>query len=37
MYSYAALDEIDVLVTDTRVEDDSIDILIGHGIDVRRV
>ena len=37
MYSYAALDEIDVLVTDTRADDDSVDILTGHGIDVRRV
>jgi DeoR family fructose operon transcriptional repressor len=37
MYSYAALDEIDVLITDTRADDDSVDILAGHGIDVRRV
>jgi DeoR family fructose operon transcriptional repressor len=37
MFSYAALDEIDVLVTDTRADDDSVDILTGHGIDVRRV
>jgi DeoR family fructose operon transcriptional repressor len=36
MYSYAALDEIDVLITDTRADDDSVDILAGHGIDVRR-
>jgi DeoR family fructose operon transcriptional repressor len=37
MYSYAALDEVDVLITDTRADDDSVEILVEHGIDVRRV
>jgi DeoR family transcriptional regulator, fructose operon transcriptional repressor len=36
MFSYASLDEIDVLVTDTRVDDDTVDILVAHDIDVRR-
>jgi DeoR family transcriptional regulator, fructose operon transcriptional repressor len=36
MFSYAALDEIDVLITDRRVDDDTADILAGHDIDVRR-
>lgn len=35
MFSYASLDDIDVLVTDTRVDDDTIDILRSHDIDVR--
>ena len=36
MFSYAALDEIDVLVTDSNVDDDTMDVLSEHGIDVRR-
>jgi DeoR family transcriptional regulator, fructose operon transcriptional repressor len=36
MFSYAALDEIDVLITDSRVDDDTADVLAGHDIDVRR-
>jgi len=36
MFSYAELDEIDVLITDTRVDDDTIDVLAGHDIAVRR-
>jgi DeoR family fructose operon transcriptional repressor len=36
LFSYAALDEIDVLVTDTRVDDETVTVLAEHGIDVRR-
>ena len=36
MFSYASLDEIDVLVTDTRADDSTVEALQGHGIDVRR-
>ena len=36
MFSYAELDELDVLVTDSRVDDDAVEILAGHDIDVRR-
>jgi DeoR family transcriptional regulator, fructose operon transcriptional repressor len=36
MFSYASLDEIDVLITDSRVDDDTVGILAGHDIDVRR-
>jgi DeoR family fructose operon transcriptional repressor len=36
MFSYAALDEIDVLVTDTRVDDDALAVLAEHDIEVRR-
>ncbi len=36
MFSYATLDEIDVLVTDRRADDDTVEILAAHDIDVRR-
>ena len=36
MFSYAALDEIDVLVTDTRVDDDALTVLAEHDLEVRR-
>ena len=36
MFSYATLDEIDVLVTDTRADDDAIAVLAEHDIEVRR-
>lgn len=36
MFSFATLDELDVLVTDTRVDDDSVEILNGHGVTVVR-
>jgi DeoR family fructose operon transcriptional repressor len=36
MFSYASLDEIDVLVTDTRVDDDTVAVLAEHDIEVRR-
>ena len=35
-FTYAGLHEIDVLVTDSRADDDEIDILTEAGIDVRR-
>jgi DeoR family fructose operon transcriptional repressor len=34
MFSFAAFDEIDVLVTDTRVEPEAVDFLTSHGITV---
>jgi DeoR family fructose operon transcriptional repressor len=37
MFSFAAFDEIDVLVTDTRVDPEAVDFLSGHGISVHRV
>jgi DeoR family fructose operon transcriptional repressor len=36
MFSFASFDEIDVLVTDTRVDSDDVDVLTGHGITVQR-
>lgn len=36
MFSFASFDEIDVLVTDTRVDAEDVEVLEGHGIDVRR-
>jgi DeoR family fructose operon transcriptional repressor len=36
MFSFASFDEIDVLVTDTRVDPEDVEVLEGHGIDVRR-
>src|SRR3954471_11989367 len=36
MFSFAAFDEIDVLVTDTRVDPEAVDFLSGHGITVHR-
>jgi DeoR family transcriptional regulator, fructose operon transcriptional repressor len=36
MFSFATFDEIDVLVTDTRVDPEAVDILISHGISVVR-
>jgi DeoR family transcriptional regulator, fructose operon transcriptional repressor len=36
MFSYAAFDEIDALVTDTRADVEAIDFLSSHGITVRR-
>lgn len=37
MFGFAAFDEIDVLVTDTRVEQEAVDFLSSHGITVHRV
>jgi DeoR family fructose operon transcriptional repressor len=37
MFGFAAFDEIDVLVTDTRVESEAVDFLSSHGITVHRV
>ena len=36
MFGFAAFDEIDVLVTDTRADSEAIDFLTGHGIVVHR-
>jgi DeoR family fructose operon transcriptional repressor len=36
MFSYAAFDEIDVLVTDTRADAEAVDFLLSHGIMVHR-
>jgi DeoR family fructose operon transcriptional repressor len=36
MFSFAAFDEIDVLVTDTRVDPEAVDFLSSHGIIVHR-
>jgi DeoR family transcriptional regulator, fructose operon transcriptional repressor len=36
MFSFASFDEIDVLVTDTRVDSDDVDVLTGRGITVQR-
>ena len=36
MFSYAALDELDVLITDIRVDDDTAEILAAHDFDFRR-
>jgi DeoR family transcriptional regulator, fructose operon transcriptional repressor len=36
MFTYAALDEIDVLVTDTGADDDSLTVLAEHDLEVRR-
>ncbi len=36
MFSFARFDEIDVLVTDTRVEPEAVDFLESHGISVHR-
>jgi DeoR family fructose operon transcriptional repressor len=36
MFSFATFDEIDVLVTDTRVEPEAVDLLTNHGISVHR-
>jgi DeoR family transcriptional regulator, fructose operon transcriptional repressor len=36
MFSFAKFDEIDVLVTDTRVDPEAVDILTSHGIVVHR-
>lgn len=36
LFSCAALDEIDVLVTDTRVDDAAVTVLAEHGTEVRR-
>jgi DeoR family fructose operon transcriptional repressor len=35
MFAYAALDEIDVLITDTRVDDDALLVLAEHDLEVR--
>lgn len=37
MFSYAALGEIDVLITDSRADDDAIEMLAASGVDVRVV
>ena len=37
MFSFAAFDDIDVLVTDTRAEPEAVDILSGHGVQVHCV
>ena len=36
MFSFASFDEIDVLVTDGRVDPEDVEVLTGHGIDVKR-
>ena len=36
MFSFAAFEEIDVLVTDTRADDEDVEFLSGHGIEVHR-
>src|SRR3954466_12159606 len=36
MFSFAAFEEIDVLVTDTRADDENVEFLSGHGIVVHR-
>jgi DeoR family fructose operon transcriptional repressor len=36
MFSFATFDEIDVLVTDTRVDPDAVDFLTSHGTSVQR-
>jgi DeoR family fructose operon transcriptional repressor len=36
MFAYAALDEIDVLVTDARADDDALTVLAEHDLEVRR-
>jgi DeoR/GlpR family transcriptional regulator of sugar metabolism len=36
MFSFASFDEIDVLVTDTRVDAEAIDFLASHDITVQR-
>ena len=36
MFSYAALDEIDVLITDTLIDDDTLMVLAEHDLEVRR-
>jgi DeoR family fructose operon transcriptional repressor len=36
MFSFAAFDEIDVLVTDTRADADAVDVLTSYGIAVHR-
>jgi DeoR family fructose operon transcriptional repressor len=36
MFSFAAFDEIDVLVTDTRADSEAVEFLSGHGIVVHR-
>jgi DeoR family transcriptional regulator, fructose operon transcriptional repressor len=36
MFSFAAFDEIDVLVTDTRAEPEDVEFLTNHGITVHR-
>jgi DeoR family fructose operon transcriptional repressor len=35
MFAFAAFEDIDVLVTDDRVEPEAVEFLTGHGIDVR--
>ena len=36
MFAFAALEDIDVVVTDTRVDEDTAEILTGHGVTVVR-
>ena len=36
MFSFASFDEIDVLVTDERAEDDDVDVLASHGFTIKR-
>ena len=36
LFSYAALDEIDVLITDSRADDDALAVLSEHDLEVRR-
>jgi DeoR family fructose operon transcriptional repressor len=36
MFAFAAFDEIDVLVTDTRVDPEAVEVLTSHGISVKR-
>jgi DeoR family fructose operon transcriptional repressor len=35
MFTFAALDEIDVLVTDDRVDPEAVEFLTSHGVEVR--
>jgi DeoR family transcriptional regulator, fructose operon transcriptional repressor len=36
MFTYATLDEIDVLVTDAGADDDALTVLAEHDLEVRR-
>ena len=36
MFSFASFDEIDVLVTDERADDDDVDVLASHGFTIKR-
>lgn len=36
MYSYADLEDLDVLITDRRADDEAVSLIAGRGVDVRR-